>query len=298
VAHNAYSAGRGGTAGDWPTNVAVTPAEFAWFALGVFQSINGDLGGSWSPASVITIGGAGVAFTTVATTFYGITCTGSVTIGTSSTDTFQVNASTTLSGPVTLTDDVTFNGGTSGAHKHFLVGQYYDVTIGGTFTVNGTAAFTAGVTFSSTTSVTGALQVTGLVNFSGGTSGTHQTFQVGQHVDTTISGVASFTGGIQQPIQTITTSGDTITAGTRYVVGNIAGGGYINLPSGHPANAPIEIINVSSMALGMRTPGGSSFMELDGSHIPSGGSFPDIPLAIVYFDGSSWIIFRSYERSS
>ncbi len=54
MAHNAYI--RGG--GIWNLLSVLLSSEMATFDLRQYQSINGDLGGTWTPASVLIIGGA------------------------------------------------------------------------------------------------------------------------------------------------------------------------------------------------------------------------------------------------
>jgi len=59
TSHNAYIR----PSGVWTAGVPVLHGEFAAFDLAQFQSINGDLGGTWAPSSIITIGGAGLNVT-------------------------------------------------------------------------------------------------------------------------------------------------------------------------------------------------------------------------------------------
>lgn len=69
MGHNAFI--RAG--GVWSGSATVTTAEMAAFDLAQFQSVNGDLGGSWAPSSVITIGGSGLDVTGA---FTAADCTG------------------------------------------------------------------------------------------------------------------------------------------------------------------------------------------------------------------------------
>jgi hypothetical protein len=173
MAHFSYTAGRGGTAGDWPTEAAVTSAEFAWFAASIVASINGDGGGTYAPSSAIIIGGAGCQFADVSTLFYGIQCTGlanlagDTVIGTNASNTLLLKATGTISGPQTFTNDNAFNGTvgtprttTFNAYSTLVLnGAFYsnvssvldgDTTIGttsgDTLTVNATSTFTSDVT--------------------------------------------------------------------------------------------------------------------------------------------------------
>jgi hypothetical protein len=56
----------------WPPGYVVTQADWLTIDTLLFQAANFDLGGTWAPASVITIGGAGVVLT-AKTTFDGDT---------------------------------------------------------------------------------------------------------------------------------------------------------------------------------------------------------------------------------
>lgn len=282
MAHNSYPAGRSGSAAQWPDGSTVTPDEFAWLAACAFGSINGDNGGTWAPAAVITIGGAGVSFT-VSTTFDSFTCTGHASIGS-----IGVSGFVGVTGNLSVDGDVTFAGGSSGTHVDFLIGPYVDSTINGSLDANGVATFNGNV----------ALSGTG-----------PRSFQIGADYTSTIRGAVSiygfnvpagnliqsdsearFTAGIRQPIETFTASGN-ITSGDRYVIGNIgAGGGYVRLPASHPIDAPIEIFNTSSDALDVQEPGGSVICNLAGT----AGSAPTLIRAwlLVYYNGSSWVMLK------
>lgn len=79
MAHNALI--RPG--GVWNTLSAVTKLEWETFDLRQFQSINGDLGGTWAPSSQIIIGGSGLRVTGPARLddVTAMTVSGSATIG-------------------------------------------------------------------------------------------------------------------------------------------------------------------------------------------------------------------------
>jgi hypothetical protein len=207
MAHFAYTAGRGGTAGDWPSNVAVTPAEFAWIAESIFSSPNFAGGGAYAPSSAIIIGGAGVQFTTVATSFFGITCSGNSVFGTTGSNQFTVNAvadfyaATSFHSGVQFTGAtgaVLFSGGTSGTHEAIIFGPYLDGTVSGAWVFDGTIASNATVTFTSNSF------------WSGGSGGARQAVGFGQYYDVsfvaggsvTMSGITQIVGAL-----TITNSG-------------------------------------------------------------------------------------------
>lgn len=81
--------------GVWNSNQVITHGEFALFDIGQFQSINGDLGGTWAPAAQITVGGAGMqlVFAGTSTLPNGTTITGALGSTVSLGGLFQVAAS-------------------------------------------------------------------------------------------------------------------------------------------------------------------------------------------------------------
>jgi hypothetical protein len=152
MAHNAYltsPVARGGTTTQWPTGGTVYSQDFAWFAVTCFQSINGDLGGTWVPSSQIVIGGsAGLGV-------LGPLHTGSLTtIGFTNTDTMVVNAFATYvsgwqaNGTSAFHKDVTFDAGTFGSAT-VVSDSHVAWTINGTFTVATTAQLNGGAAISS-----------------------------------------------------------------------------------------------------------------------------------------------------
>jgi hypothetical protein len=80
MSHNAYVR----VAGTWNTMSDLHASEMALFDLAQFKALNADDGGTWAPAAIITIGGAGCFLAA------------SNTIGTSSADFLTVNATTTF----------------------------------------------------------------------------------------------------------------------------------------------------------------------------------------------------------
>ena len=271
MSHNAYTAGRGGTVSDWPGDAAVTSAEFAWFAKGVFEAINGDQGGTWAPSSVITIGGAGVEFTTIETTFYGIVCTGNAGFN-----------NVGISGVLNTSGNVGFSSSTS---TPFPVGQYLAVTFYGTFDVYGGVTLRSDLEFVGTGTRTITVGADYASTFNGstyllGTTTLHDC-NIPAGYSLLSDGEIRANAGIRQPIETHTTSG-TITAGVRYVVCNLSAGGFVTLPTNHPINAPIKIINKANLAVTVRTPAGTRLFDVQDSSA-------DTKWAEVYWDGSSWI---------
>src|SRR5690349_1532225 len=122
MAHNALI--RGDLAAWSSTTAAVTPAEIYGITLQAFQSINGDLGGVWAPASVIEIGGLGLLvsgpFSTSGTfdcgsavaNFGNISSAGSIdALGGITAHSGQIQAlnGATLDGTVTINGATTFN---------------------------------------------------------------------------------------------------------------------------------------------------------------------------------------------
>lgn len=191
-----YPSGRDGTAGSWPGNAAVVSAEFAYFCQGVYKSIS-ETGGTYSLDSALIIGGFGVTFATVATSFYGISCSGNTTLGTNSSSLLTVNATSHFNSPVDFTDYVSIDGGSSGTHSGFGVGQYVDSVFSGLATFNKNVTFAASVFVGTTSSdLLDVLAQSGFqasatfnsnVSLSGGSSGAHVTLSIGQYYNVTFS---------------------------------------------------------------------------------------------------------------
>ena len=179
--HNAYllsPAARGGTTTQWPNGGTVYSEDFAWFAVTCFQSINGDLGGTWTPSSQIVIGGSGLSVT-------GPVHTGaSTTIGNVNTDTLTINAFGTFvngwqsNGTSAFHKDVTFDAGTFGSAT-VVSDSHVAWTINGTFTVATTAQLNGGAAISGNTVIGGAATA----------------FTIGLLVVTTFNGTVKCSGG-------------------------------------------------------------------------------------------------------
>lgn len=213
MAHNAYllsPTARDGTTATWPAGGTVYKEDFAWFAKGVFQSINGDLGGTWAPSSAITIGGSGLVCTTVQSQFYGVTINGAgtlvcnagaflnqdVTLGDTHGDTTTVNGVFIAQWHATFNDNVAFNGtGT------LTVAAGVSTNINGGFNANKSVGI--GTTSSDVLSVQAsagfASQVTisDNLNLNGGSSGTHATATFGTWYNVTFNctNAVFFAGG-------------------------------------------------------------------------------------------------------
>lgn len=174
MAHNAYllsPVARGGTTAFWPAGGTIYKEDFAWFAVCCYQSINGDLGGTWSPSSAIIIGGSGVQLV-------GPFATGaSTTIGTTNTDTLTINAFSTFvngwqaNSTSAFHGNITFDAGTYGSATA-VSDSHVNWTINGILTVALAAQLNGGAAFG------------GDVSIAGGASA----FSVGSGVTTTING--------------------------------------------------------------------------------------------------------------
>lgn len=312
MAHFAYltsPAARGGTTTQWPDQGQVYSEDFAWFAACAFKSINGDDGGTWAPGAAIIIGGSGlqissssaflVAHSATIGTYGGsdqltsngttwlrgvatfdagaqfnasgnVTVLGNftavgdnITLGDSPADTLAVNAGTSFSAAVSCTDNFTVNGGSSGSHKAITIGQYVDVNSHGVWTHTGNALL------------------------QGATTIIQLSVPAGEAV--LIDPELRANGGIRQPVQTITASTTVVTTGTRWVICNIAAGGYITLPSGQPINSMITIKNISTLSVAVHYPGGGTICQLQDATVMDADHPP--PRADVYWDGSNWQIF-------
>jgi hypothetical protein len=317
-----YPSGRDGTAAGWPYNAAVTSAEYAWFALGVYNAIS-ETGGTYSLASALVIGGSAVTFSGYSTSFYGVTVSGNTSLGTTSGDQLSVNATADfyaatsfLSGVQFLgdTSNVTFATGTTGAHASLTFGAYMDGTVHGDWLFNG------------------YLHAVGNVAFDGGTSGTHKNIFVGEYVNISINGPTTIESGAALAINCAVETNSTVTnngavtnnaavlnsgtvqnastttqtgafgqtyvvktatgsvdSNTRYVSCNISGGGDLTISAGGSVTG--QIITFSSSTNGtvnIKNPGGTTLHQL----IVSGGS--NITWVDMLWDGSTWMVFRFY----
>lgn len=140
MAHNAYIRNGVGS-GAWVT--VVTDDEFELFDARQFQSINGDLGGTWAPSSPIVIGGSGIdiegAFVVNAGTADAVI--GGDLLRLSSDDVHVLYQLTTYGG-------VAFAGSgrhievTSSNEMHILSGGYFYADAGSHFTCNTIANLT------------------------------------------------------------------------------------------------------------------------------------------------------------
>lgn len=120
MAHFAYIAGRGSLA-NWGIGTTVSPAEFWWFESSIFKCVNGDDGGTWAPAAVITIGGTAGVHITAPFQVAGILCDGGLaaygdcafgTVGSTSVTSyadFIADASLTCNGTMTVSGNIAAN---------------------------------------------------------------------------------------------------------------------------------------------------------------------------------------------
>lgn len=132
MAHNAYLATR--PANNWALSSAFLTVEITALALQVYQSLNGDLGGTWAPAAVITIGGSG------------LTVTGESRLNDAKNVAFGLNALCAFSSNASLAF-----GGTSalvmGTGTVFLLQSGVTATIACPLSVTGAAAISGNATF-------------------------------------------------------------------------------------------------------------------------------------------------------
>jgi hypothetical protein len=171
VARTQYPSGRSGVAAGWPYNSAITSAEYAWFALGVYKSIS-ETGGTYSLDAALNIGGAAVTFADFNTVFYGITVANASTF----------SGTVEFDGAVSHYSGVQFLGGSSGAHIAIRYGPYVDVGFNATATL----------TNYGTTTLNEAVTVSGNTSFTGGSGGAHKTVLIDNYSDVTIAANGTF----------------------------------------------------------------------------------------------------------
>lgn len=135
MAHNAFIHGGPADPTAWLTGYVITQLDLQTIDLRQFQAINGDLGGTWAPAAVITIGGVGL---TVTTTFTG---SGTNTLsGPTTTGTLAVH------GQGTYWNKQTFDGANSG-EAYFSSGALLTGLAGAVGSWSGLWTFNDDVTF-------------------------------------------------------------------------------------------------------------------------------------------------------
>ena len=237
--HNALVRGGVGSGG-W-TNYAVLHAVMEQVDQYCFQSINGDLGGTWAPSSVITIGGSGLTVTGQ------FTANGVVTVGGVATFTSNV----TLQAGATVWNTLLIDGSHTGQStlnaSALLLGN-----AGSTLTWHGAATFDTGaLTIGNGASVTAGL-------FQIQAPAAKPTFFTGLSLADAVasfdcSGPANFSGAVQvsNVVMSFTGSGH---ARYRRIVGfsgdhtyTIADGDYIFVPiGGLPGNQQYTFQNTGS----------------------------------------------------
>lgn len=187
MAHNSYIHGGIGNGAAWISGYVLTQLDLQSIDQYLFESINGDQGGTWAPATRIIVGGQGIQISTFLRFANASTLdydSGSVTVSSSG---FQVGSGfpAEFLGPVTLGgSSVTVNTDitVTGAGHLFSIAASADtptlasglhVTAGattldgglrvsaGTTTLDGPIAVNGNTTVSSTTSHLGALQMVG-----------------------------------------------------------------------------------------------------------------------------------------
>lgn len=168
--HNAYVRGGVGS-GAW-TNYPVAHGALEQLDQYVFQSINGDLGGTWAPASIIEIGGSGLKVTGVLVVDGIATFNSSVNLTSTTTVTgaFVVNSSAsfnattvaTASLQVTATGSFTGDAGSSMTWSGAAIFQTGALTFknGASFNTGGAVGVAVPWTFAAGSSVDFAAGIT------------------------------------------------------------------------------------------------------------------------------------------
>lgn len=142
MAHNSFVLG-GLTSGAW--NIVPQPGDFEQLDQYVFESINGDKGGTWAPALVITIGGAGLTITGPMITSGTLNVNGAVTFS----STFALHS------PSTIWNKMTIDGANTG-EVYLTSGALLTGLVGSTMNWAGAANFDGATTFTEDVSITGA----------------------------------------------------------------------------------------------------------------------------------------------
>lgn len=146
-------------AGGWLPGYVVTTADFVALDTAQFKSINGDDGGTWAPAAVVTIGGAGLTVSSqlsVGTTL----ALGSASVTGSPT----ISAAPTLTGTWTWTNGAILLNGTS-ILVASAAGTSISVTTGSAINIGGGAS----LSFAATSTITGTIACSANCTFSGTT---------------------------------------------------------------------------------------------------------------------------------
>ena len=303
MSHNGYSVGRNGTGASW-TGTAVSPDEFANLAYQGYSAINGDAGGTWAPTAVITIGGSGVVFTTVATQFFGITCHGTMTVegvanleaggqlGSSPSDTWTFAALVQVQGGANFTGNTSFSGGSSGTHQTVTSGQYVDWTWNGNATFNKQTSIIGPVTQigASGTDTFDAYATSTFHNpatFSGTAS-----FDSNLVVQTTgqisCAGKAFFSGSFAASMTRVTSSGTTISSATASVILQLSADGNVTLSAGELTGQIVSIVNKgASTSVTVLGPGG-----VTASVLTKGGGTAN-PWTDLIWNGTAWEEFNA-----
>lgn len=183
------------------------------------------------------------------------------------------NGTTTLAGFCHCTANVTFDGGSSGAHGLFVTGEYMDVWLRGPVTVDDAAQFNGDVTLGNASGDALVVNAT-------------ETHNAGETHNGTVvhNGTVGHHGPVSHDYATVTGSGATIPAGARHVILNISGGGDVLLPAAVDGQM-ITLVNDGSSTTVFIKQGASLIYAI----INSGGVSPWVDMLCV---GSFWQIFR------
>lgn len=210
MAHNAYI--RPGNV--WSGSPAFLTAEITPLALQVYQSLNADLGGTWTPSSVITIGGSGLTVTGESRLddWKGATCTdGTVTFGLNAVCGFTSNASLGFGGTSALV---------MGSGSTLLMQSGATGTIAAPCTFSGALTFSAGAHAYAGNTVSGTIVRTGLTTQSGVSGRTQVRQSTVSNVNTTVGNeidtlIYLQTNGVNHGLTLRATTGVAATAGER-----------------------------------------------------------------------------------
>lgn len=214
MAHNAYVR----AAGVWNLLSVLLSSEMATFDLRQYQAINGDLGGTWTPAAAIIIGGAS-----------GLHVTGPCTLDDADvTITTGKKLTVNLGGAIdALVGSVADFAGTwnikSGGAGSIKSGGSLTVDSGGTLTVKGTTALIMFAASTSTQQAGATLDLNGQTNLK---SGGFLTVRTGATLSGETGTTLAFVAG-----STVTLAGTNTLSGTQTISGTTSLGGATTVPN-------------------------------------------------------------------
>lgn len=162
MAHNPLIRGGVGS-GSW-TGVVVTTTDMETFDQRQFESINGDLGGTWAPAAAIVIGGAGLSVTGTSFNVSATSATFSNGLFIAAGNFVCEATTTTFVGATAFQSGATFVGG---SNLILETGSSFTVAAGGSFIITAASSFLGTLALSGIVTVSAAATFSANASFSG-----------------------------------------------------------------------------------------------------------------------------------